>query len=120
MPPLVEPQYSGDVIAYELNQDYNRVEGTIVASQTLVVGSVLQNSSGDFTRCTTGASANGICLSRVTTGAGQTAKALVLNRGPAIVLEDQMDWGTLNESGVTAAKTALLNLGIKVVKTVHA
>lgn len=119
---LVEGTYTGDVIAEEFSPNYNRVKGTIIASQTVKIGSLTVDSSGSFAvaGATQGANVNGIALADVTTGSGETNPCPILNRGPAIVLEDGLDFGTMNESNRNAAKAALLALGIKVVPTVHA
>jgi hypothetical protein len=113
-----QPNYAGDAIIWETNQQYTRAELTVGASQTLVPGSVTYASGGNQIIIASGqeSNANAICLQKVTTAGGQTAKAVFLVRGPALVRRDRLGFGTATAATVI---TALQALGMQVRNSVE-
>lgn len=92
---LDEQNYLGDWLLSEEDPNYCREEITIDASQDLVSGTLLGKlAAGEYvaydnTAQTGEQTAVGILVTKqVTTGAGDSAKAVMLARGPAVVKED--------------------------------
>ena len=111
MAALTQTPKAGDVVKYEAPFGFSRDKGTIAASQTVRVGSVLDGAVTALSVCTTGAAASAIALEAVTTGSGETAEIPVLVRH-AVCAEEYVHFGSLNSGNVTAAKAALKALGV--------
>ena len=98
-----EGMYLGDWLLHEADQNYCREEITIDESQTLVSGTLLGKlTAGEHVAYNGAGSAGeetavGILITRqITTGAGASAKAVMLTRGPAV----------LKRAGLTGLDTA--------------
>jgi hypothetical protein len=108
-----EGMYLGDWLLYEADPNYCREEITIDASQNLVSGTLLGKLTAGEHVAYNNAGVNGeqtavgILITRqVTTGAGGSAKAVMLARGPAVVKRAGLTG--LDSAGETdlAAKTS--------------
>ena len=110
-----EGLYPSDVISWEEDNFYSREKVTIAASQTVVLGSILQDAGGGaYEICDCEADALAIALAPVTTGSGETAEIPALVR-EAKVLADGLCYLCLCKTDVDAALKAL---GIVVEATV--
>lgn len=117
MTKLSEGLHAGAFLVSEANGTLSRDEVTIGASQTLVAGQVIGvGGSGHYIAYDNDASAaaaKGILLAPVTTGVGETAKAVIINFNAEVRAAD-LTWGATNDTGdKTAGIADLLALGIK-------
>lgn len=115
-----EPKHAEECVLFEVHQDFCREEKTIASGQNLgankVVGkitsggkfAVYNNGAGDGTEV-----AAGILLAAVDATSADK-KGAVLVRGPAIVKNSMLDWGSSDGTAITAGIADLLALNILV------
>jgi len=116
---LEEQARLNDVLLFEERAEFGWCRKAAVLSKNtgatadVEIGTVLENDSGDFVPCTTGANANGILLTHVTQAETIAADVdvIVLYRGPALLKDAGIVVGS---TILTAAKAALAILGIEV------
>jgi len=111
-----EGSHLSDVVAWEEDNDYSRAKVTIVASEVVVLGTILEAVSGGYKACATEANACAIALAPASPGSGETIDIPAIVR-EAKVLADGLDYATdsLTEPETNAA---LLAKGIVVEATV--
>ena len=117
---LSEAKWSGESVLWEANPDYCREEITVLSGQNLganaVVGkisvggkyAVYNDDAGDGTE-----EAAGVLLAAVDASLADK-KGVVILRGPAILKNAALDWGSSDDGEQTAAIADLLALGILV------
>lgn len=110
MSTITEDIAVSDVVKYEADGRYSRENRVVAASQTLVVGSLVELSGGEVIKQSiTEANCIGVMLTKVTTGAGETAACVVLERH-AVVNKSSLNYEDADSE--SDADTQLIALGI--------
>ncbi len=103
---LTEGVTVGDLVKWEGPHQYSREVATIVANQTVAIGTFLEATSGGYKVCTTVGNAVGVALEAVTTEADETYDIPCLCR-MAVVSKDHLVYGSLDEDAADAKLAAL-------------
>lgn len=121
MTTLTEGKHAGEFIGESaMGDSYHVDEVTLVSGQNLAAGAVVGiiTASGKWAAYDNAAAtgveiARGILYDAVNASGGDVTNARVVVRGPMIVNNNDLGWGTNNGAGVLAGRADLLAIGIK-------
>jgi hypothetical protein len=106
MATLTEGLYPSDIIKWEEEDRYSREEALISASQTIVLGALLEPDGGSYKVATCASNVCAIALAPVITAGGEVTTKIPILRRHAKVITDKLTLGGLTLSLVVAALKA--------------
>jgi hypothetical protein len=108
-----EGKYSSDVVKFEQDRNFGREVLTEATGQDLAIGDIYRLATGEATIITNGEAAN---ARGVVVAVDAKGNKVGLCRGPAVVIEDNLNY---NSSTASTVNTALLARNILVTPSVH-
>jgi len=98
---FTERKNVGDLVIWEANSAFNRETVDLAPDKSIEIGTPLKADGDNVTPVTAdGDTVIGVSLSRVSSGVATTARAVMLKRGPAMILNDWIEYAALTPATI--------------------